>query len=171
MEITELPIGTWTQPYKEQLEKWVTGTDNNPAYVKVWSARGCQAHLLTCGPSMQDYKEYHTNTSVHFVITMTKEGMAKAEEEGLLKFFKLTGSINTTNMMAFDSNLKLRKYASPEEILEDFFPLRLQFYQKRKVSIEYNDEIPLLTLFFRSTFATSSAINGTSYPIKLVSCK
>ncbi|KAG9050359.1 DNA topoisomerase 2 [Tulasnella sp. UAMH 9824] len=113
VEITELPIGTWTQPYKEQLEKWVTGTDNNPAYVK-------------------DYKEYHTNTSVHFVITMTKEGMAKAEEEGLLKFFKLTGSINTTNMMAFDSNLKLRKYASPEEIMEDFFPLRLQFYQKRK---------------------------------------
>ncbi|KAG8951584.1 DNA topoisomerase 2 [Tulasnella sp. 424] len=113
VEIVELPIGTWTQVYKEQLEKWVGGTDNNPAYIK-------------------DYKEYHTNVSVHFVITMTKEGMAKAEEEGLQKFFKLTGTINTTNMMAFDANLKLRKYASPEEILEDYFPLRLQFYQKRK---------------------------------------
>ncbi|KAG8998298.1 DNA topoisomerase 2 [Tulasnella sp. 427] len=113
VEITELPVGSWTQAYKEQLEKWVAGVDNNPAYVK-------------------DYKEYHTNTSVHFVITMTKEGMTKAEQEGLMKFFKLTTSLSTNNMMAFDSNLKLRKYSSPEEILEDFFPLRLQFYQKRK---------------------------------------
>lgn len=125
-----------------------------------------EVHIFTSGVSTQDYKEYHTNTSVHFVITMTKEGMAKAEEEGLLKFFKLTGTINTTNMMAFDANLKLRKYASPEEILEDYFPLRLQFYQKRKVSIFGNGNCSrphtLCLHASRSTFATSFEINGTS---------
>ncbi|KAG8952690.1 DNA topoisomerase 2, partial [Tulasnella sp. 419] len=35
VEITELPIGTWTQSYKEQLEAWVTGTDKVPAIIKV----------------------------------------------------------------------------------------------------------------------------------------
>ena len=35
VEVTELPVGFWTQNYKEQLEKWITGTDNNPAVVKV----------------------------------------------------------------------------------------------------------------------------------------
>lgn len=66
---------------------------------------------------------------------MTADGMAKAEAdpEGLVKFFKCQKPLATTNMMAFDSNLKLRKYTSPEEIIEDFFPLRLQYYQKRKV--------------------------------------
>lgn len=36
-------------------------------------------------------------------------------------------------MIAFDSNGKIHKYESPEEILEEFYPLRLQYYQKRKV--------------------------------------
>ncbi|KAG8994735.1 DNA topoisomerase 2 [Tulasnella sp. JGI-2019a] len=115
IEITELPVGVWTQSYKEQLEKWVTGVDNHPAIIK-------------------DYKEHHTNSTVHFTLTMTPEGMAKAEAdpEGLLKFFQCQKPLSTSNMMAFDSNLKLRKYTSPEEIIEDFFPLRLQYYQKRK---------------------------------------
>ncbi len=72
---------------------------------------------------------------MHFVLTMTADGMAKAEADpdGLLKFFQLQKPLSTSNMMAFDSNLKLRKYHTPEDILEDFFPLRLAFYQKRKV--------------------------------------
>jgi DNA topoisomerase-2 len=35
LEITELPIRSWTQPYKEQIEAWVVGSDKNPALVKV----------------------------------------------------------------------------------------------------------------------------------------
>ena len=38
-------------------------------------------------------------------------------------------------MIAFDSNGKIHKYESPEEILEEFYPLRLQYYQKRKVCL------------------------------------
>ena len=64
---------------------------------------------------------------------MTKEGLAKVREEGMMKFFKCTSPLSTTNMMAFDANAKLRKYAAPEEIIEDFFALRLSYYQKRKV--------------------------------------
>lgn len=35
VEITELPIRTWTQSYKEMLESWVAGTEKQPAWVKV----------------------------------------------------------------------------------------------------------------------------------------
>ena len=39
--------------------------------------------------------------NVHFVVTMNGKDMQKAEQQGLLEFFKLTGKINTSNMMCF----------------------------------------------------------------------
>jgi DNA topoisomerase-2 len=35
IEITELPIRTWTQNYKDMLESWLTGTDKTPVFIKV----------------------------------------------------------------------------------------------------------------------------------------
>ncbi len=35
-------------------------------------------------------------------------------------------------MVLFDQEGKIKKYSSPEEILEDFYLLRLSYYQKRK---------------------------------------
>lgn len=81
----------------------------------------------------QDYKEYHTDTSVRFVVTMTDKEMQKAEAEGLEKYFRLTSSISIGNMVCFDLNGKIRKYTSPEEILEDFYTKRLETYGLRKV--------------------------------------
>ena len=81
----------------------------------------------------QDYKEHHDNVNVHFVVTMGAKELEKAEEQGLVEFFKLTGKISTSNMMCFDFEGKIRKYDSPEEILEAFYPVRLAYYQKRKV--------------------------------------
>jgi DNA topoisomerase-2 len=66
---------------------------------------------------------------------MAEKDVARAQEEGLEKFFKLTTTINTSNMIAFDRNGKIHKYESPEEILEEFYPLRLEYYQKRKVCL------------------------------------
>lgn len=72
--------------------------------------------------------------NVHFIVTMSEGGMKKAEEQGLTEFFKLTSKINTSNMMCFDFDGKIKKYSSPEEIIEEFYPVRLAYYQKRKVS-------------------------------------
>lgn len=66
---------------------------------------------------------------------MSAAGMAKAEEAGLLEYFKLTTKISTANMVCFDFDGKIKKYSSPEEIITDFYPVRLAYYQKRKVSI------------------------------------
>ncbi|KAG9100840.1 DNA topoisomerase 2 [Ceratobasidium sp. UAMH 11750] len=113
VDIKELPIRVWTQNYKEQIEEWLAGTDKVPQIVK-------------------DYHEHHTTRSVHFELVLADKDMAKAEAEGLEKFFKLVGQVSTSNMICFDVNGKIKKYKSPEEILEDFYPLRLSYYQKRK---------------------------------------
>ena len=65
---------------------------------------------------------------------MSTKDLQKAEEQGLLEFFKLTSKLTTTNMICFDFDGKIKKYDSPEEIIEDFYPVRLSYYQKRKVS-------------------------------------
>jgi DNA topoisomerase-2 len=114
VEITELPVGMWTQEMKEFLEKEVMGTDKGPGIVK-------------------DYEEHHTTNTVHFKVQMTDKGMEQALAEGLENKFKAVSYINTTNMVAFDAGGRIRKYNSPEEILTDFFHLRLEYYQKRKV--------------------------------------
>jgi DNA topoisomerase-2 len=35
IEITELPIETWTTPYKEMLESFIIGTEKKPPILKV----------------------------------------------------------------------------------------------------------------------------------------
>ena len=63
---------------------------------------------------------------------MAAKDVEKAEEQGLAEFFKLTSKINTSNMICFDFEGKIKKYGSPEEIIEEFYPKRLAYYQKRK---------------------------------------
>jgi len=65
---------------------------------------------------------------------MREDKIAAALEEGLENKFKMVSYINTTNMVAFDPTGRIRKYESPEDILTEFYHLRLEYYQKRKVS-------------------------------------
>ena len=69
---------------------------------------------------------------MHFVITLSPENMAIAEKEGFDKRFKMSTTIATSNMVCFDKEGRIKRYATPEEILQDFFATRLEFYQKRK---------------------------------------
>jgi DNA topoisomerase II len=116
VEITELPVSMWTQEMKEFLEKEVMGTEKG-------------------GPGMvKDYEEHHLEHTVHFKVQMREDKIAAALEEGLENKFKMVNYINTTNMVAFDPTGRIRKYESPEDILTEFYHLRLEYYQKRKVS-------------------------------------
>lgn len=49
-----------------------------------------------------------------------------------LDYFKLIAPAACTNMVLFDSNNKIKKYESVQEILEEFYLIRLEFYHKRK---------------------------------------
>merc|ERR1719382_208281 len=61
--------------------------------------------------------------------------MASLERTGLDKAFKLRSSLSTSNMVFFDKEGKIRKYASEREILEDFADTRLEYYHKRKAHL------------------------------------
>ena len=54
LEITELPIRSWTQNYKESVIEPFMNAEKTPAQIT-------------------DYKEYHTDKTVRFVVTMTAE--------------------------------------------------------------------------------------------------
>uniref|UniRef100_A0A8C2TNK3 DNA topoisomerase 2 n=1 Tax=Coturnix japonica TaxID=93934 RepID=A0A8C2TNK3_COTJA len=114
VEITELPVRTWTQVYKEQvLEPMLNGTEKTPALIS-------------------DYKEYHTDTTVKFVVKMTEEKLTQAEAAGLHKVFKLQTSLTCNSMVLFDHMGCLKKYETVQDILKEFFDLRLHYYSLRK---------------------------------------
>ncbi|KER24461.1 hypothetical protein T265_07887 [Opisthorchis viverrini] len=118
IEITELPVRTWTQSYKETvLEPMLNGTDK-------------------VQPCISDYKEYHTDTTVRFVVKMSAEKLREAEAIGLHKFFKLSSALTTNSMVLFDQLGCLKHYRNVDLILREFFDIRLQWYEKRKSYLE-----------------------------------
>ncbi|RVE40121.1 hypothetical protein evm_015229 [Chilo suppressalis] len=91
IEITELPVGVWTQNYKENVLEPMLGTDK----VK---------------PLISEYREYNTDTTVRFVVTLLPGKLSEVEAEGIHKVFKLQTTISLTCMNAFDHNNCLNKY-------------------------------------------------------------
>lgn len=79
-----------------------------------------------------DYKEYHTDTTVRFVVTLSPDKMQEAETVGFHKKFKLESSLNTSNLVLFDHDGCLKKYSGVTEIIKEFFDVRLDMYRKRK---------------------------------------
>jgi DNA topoisomerase-2 len=71
--------------------------------------------------------------SIDFTLELDEKNLTKAEDIGLLKALKITSNINTTNIVCFDKNGKIKKYDSAEQILKEFYELRLEYYVKRKV--------------------------------------
>lgn len=126
LRITELPIRKWTQDYKEFLESVSAENDKSK------------------DPFIEACSDYSTPNSVNFVVYMTQESLLAAKQEGLLKKFKLTTSMSTNNMHLFDPKGVIKKYDTPEQILEAFFYLRLEFYEKRKNALMASLEKDLL---------------------------
>lgn len=116
VEITELPIRVWTQDFKDKLEE-IIKAEKTPSFIK-------------------DYKDYNTPDRVHFVIQMEEKHLQAALNEagGLEERFKLSRTIATTNLVAFDPEGRICKYNTVEDILKEFFQVRIKFYEKRKVS-------------------------------------
>ncbi|KAF1813789.1 type II DNA topoisomerase [Eremomyces bilateralis CBS 781.70] len=112
VEITELPVRMWTQDFKDKLEE-IISAEKTPSFVK-------------------DYSEYNTPTTVHFIIKMEDKHMQVAVEMGLDERFKLAKTMTTTNLVAFDAQGRIHKYDTVLDIMEEFYHVRLRFYEKRK---------------------------------------
>ncbi|KAI7907288.1 DNA topoisomerase [Cokeromyces recurvatus] len=114
VKITELPVRLWTDSFKDNLEVMRDPKDKKPEIL------------------INDFFNNSTDSAVEFTVELDEKNLTKAEDMGLLKAFKITNSISTNNIVCFDKNGKIKKYESPEEILKDFYELRLEYYVKRK---------------------------------------
>jgi DNA topoisomerase-2 len=135
VEIRELPVRTWTQTFKEQtMEAMLNGSEKTPSLI-------------------QDYKEYHTDKTVKFVVQMQADKLRAAElQKGLHQFFKLQTTLSTSSMVLFDAKGCLRRYESAEDILKEFYGLRLDYYHKRKQYLEGMLEAEALKLSNQARF-------------------
>lgn len=114
-EVLELPIKRWTQDYKQFLESMTVGISEEK------------------NPFVKDFKEYHTDTSVYFTVTIVPEAVEEFRNDAMvMKKLKLESSISTSNMHLFDNEGAIKKYDSSLQIIEEFYQIRIVYYENRK---------------------------------------
>jgi DNA topoisomerase-2 len=121
IDITELPVGTWTQNFKELLEEYLEKSQD-----------------------IKNYESHYTETDIRFTLQFANSSICDAytniEDNGYSKLeneLKLVSSKNlsTSNMYLFNSKCQIHKYDSALDIIRDFYNIRLSYYQKRKDKI------------------------------------
>jgi DNA topoisomerase-2 len=140
IRISELPIGYWTDDFKEHLEKLIEpGLDKDGKKITT---------------IIKDYDDLSKDTTVEFIIYFQKGKLEELEQvkgdyscNGVDKLLKLYTTCSTSNMHLFDANDKLKKYSTVEQIIDDYFIVRLDLYQKRKdyMIAEIEKELVLLS--------------------------
>lgn len=124
IRVTELPVGYWTEDFKELLNDLENDKDKEGKKII---------------PIVKDVFENYTDTTVEFVITFSKGKLEELEAgkgdhgcNGLEKLLKLYSTSSTTNMNLFNSEDKLKKYETVEEIIDDYYQIRVEYYEDRK---------------------------------------
>lgn len=124
VHITELPVGTWTDDYKEFLEKLIMENGGKKK----------------SDGMINQYVDMCTDKLIDIVVTFNRESdiqmlLAKKEENtsnGLEKLLRLYTTQTTTNMHMFDETEKLRKFESPQDIIDYYITIRKNVYIARK---------------------------------------
>lgn len=123
IRVTELPIGYWTENFKELLEELSSSSNSDGKKIV---------------PLIKSYVDNCTDTKVDVTIIFTAS-ISSLENSpgdygcnGLEKLLKLYNTDSNTNMNAFDENDKLVKYETIAELIDDYYEVRLQCYAARK---------------------------------------
>ena len=137
VHITELPVGLWTDDYKEFLDKMI---DKKNSILK-------------------SVKEVCTEKNIDITITLTKGALldllGKVTEYGCNLFekkFRLYTTRNTGNMHLFNRYQRMTHYKTASDIIEDYYPVRLEFYRKRKEYLLKNLEAEVKVLHNKARF-------------------
>ena len=124
IQITELPIGTWTTPYKQFLETLMDTRSKGKTI---------------SNPIIKYYKDSCTDTQVDFTIKFMPNKLADLLSKKLddninylEKKLKLYTTKTTSNMNLFDDKQQLKKYNTIYDIIETYCPIRYNGYVRRK---------------------------------------
>ena len=95
VSITELPVGTWTTDYKEFLEEMCNTNDKESKK-----------------PVLRNYEDLYNHVDVRFDLYLEPDYYDDAKDNvyEFEKRFKLSSTWRTTNMVAFTSDMKIKKY-------------------------------------------------------------
>jgi DNA topoisomerase-2 len=111
LEITELPIGTWTEDYKEFLENMITNNLNNLKYIE----------------------NHYTSKNVKFILHFNGN-VRETLEDKFEQLFKMSSSKNLSinNIHLFNKNGAIQKYDNTTEIIKEWSKTRILKYAERK---------------------------------------
>ncbi len=140
IQVTELPIGTWTEDYKQFLETLLIDKQK-PNSKQV---------LLS-------FDDNSSETQVDFLLrfrSITLMRILKKNELAIDKLLKLTTtkSTNLSNMHLYSTQGIIKKYNSVNEIIDEFYDLRLEYYQKRKDYLLYKLKKELQLISYKVKF-------------------
>jgi DNA topoisomerase-2 len=148
IRITELPVGTWTQDYKEFLESIL----DTKTQAKGKSVKSSEEYI-------KDFNDMSTDLNVEFEITFYPGILSKLllekhdyNIEGIEKYLKLYSIHCTTNMHLFNEKEQLRKFDNVYEIIDSYYDVRYEYYIKRKAHIISKLENELKVLANKSRF-------------------
>jgi DNA topoisomerase-2 len=112
VEITELPVGTWTENYKEYLEQLII--NNNNKYLK-------------------SFENHYTAKNVKFILKLNDDCKEELEPK-FLSEFNLTSpkNLSLNNMHLFSVKGAIKKYNTTVEIIKEWSVIRLHKYYERK---------------------------------------
>ena len=112
IEITELPIGIWTENYKEGLEEMMT-----------------KGHQI-----LKSFESHYTAKNVRFILKLIDNAKEVIDEEKIISEFNLTSSKNLSlnNLHLFTKNGNIKKYANIQNIMKEWSYTRIGKYQDRK---------------------------------------
>jgi DNA topoisomerase-2 len=153
IRVTELPVGLWTENFKEHLEYLVEpGQDKDGKKITAF---------------IKDYDDMSRDTIIDFTVTFPKGKIEELEStvlehncNGLEKLLKLYTTNTNTNMHLFDAEDKLKKYNKVEEIIDDYFETRLKMYEVRKEYVINSLERELLLLSNKAKYIKEN-LDGT----------
>ena len=124
IDITELPIGKWTDDYKKFLDAFLIDDPKNKKDID---------------KKVLDYQNNSTDKKIHFRIYLKKgliHSLQWSEDkhiDGIEKFFKLTTTkgLSLNNIHLYDKE-KIIKYHNLNSIFDTFYDERYSLYVKRK---------------------------------------
>ena len=117
LTITELPIGVWTDDYKDFIEAMFADKDD---------------------ATIADIRYGNSDVIINIEIIINPREYGKIREmdtDELLTKFKLSSKLSCTNMYLFNHEGTITKYNNVYEILKEFYLIRLDFYVKRRDAI------------------------------------
>jgi DNA topoisomerase-2 len=117
--ITELPVGTWSERYKEMLTKMFSTEKGSP-----------EADAL----GLKSFDDLCNDVEVKFVLQFNYDGYIgmKSSPDEFIKTFELESNIKASNMNCFDCDGRIVKYDTVGDIMEAFFERRIDGYVERK---------------------------------------